>query len=215
MTIKYGILRARVVKLLHHTPDDPRPHLEVLVSAGTADYRLAVNVRSDDETNLLFHVEPDFQNALLTAIDALPVGLTLPASDDHRVRLDYQRGDLFDTSDMKNVAPKAIGDPNQLDDLVSAALNAAMATEGGEVFAFGNPWRPENKPDEYFHFRPGQGVHDLHMNQGSPAPHAGDDGVWQDGGLFVRIPGAPTQAFFFAFQSQVWTTDDITGRPTD
>jgi hypothetical protein len=41
---------------------------------------------------------------------------------------------------MKNVAPKAIGDPNQLDDLVSTALNAAMATEDGEVFAFGNPW---------------------------------------------------------------------------
>jgi uncharacterized protein YukJ len=70
MAIKYGVLRARVVKLLHHTPDDPKPHLEVLVTAGNVDYRLAVNVRSDDETDLLFHAEPNFQNALLTAITA-------------------------------------------------------------------------------------------------------------------------------------------------
>ena len=35
-------------------------------------WRLAVNVRSDDETDLLFHIEPDFRGAILDAIDACP-----------------------------------------------------------------------------------------------------------------------------------------------
>ena len=37
--------------------------------------------------------------------------------------------------------------------------------EGGKVFAFGNPWRPERMLDEHVHFRAGQCVHDRHMNQ--------------------------------------------------
>ena len=36
---------------------------------------------------------------------------------------------------------------------------------------------------------------------------------WQDGGLIVRFPGAPAVAFFFAFQTQTFTTDDTTGVP--
>ena len=73
---------------------------------------------------------------------------------------------------------------------------------------------PEHQKNQYFHFTPGRGLHDLHMNQGSPQPHARDDGVWLDGGLFVRFPGAATVAFFFAFQSQSWQTDDMTGPAT-
>jgi uncharacterized protein YukJ len=127
--------------------------------------------------------------------------------------MDYVRGSLFDTSAMRQVAATAVGDPNELDDRLSEVLERAMRTDGAEVFAFGNPWPPEHRPDQYFHFTPGRGVHDLHMNQGSPPPHDRDDGVWQDGGLIVRFPGAPAVAFFFAFQTQTFTTDDTTGVP--
>jgi uncharacterized protein YukJ len=213
MAIRYGVLRGRVAKLLHHSADDRAPHVEVLVQTPGGPWRLAVNVRSDDETNLLFHLETDFRHPILDAIDALPVGLTTPARDDHTVRMDYVRGSLFDTSAMRQVAATAVGDPNALDDRLSEVLERAMRTDGAEVFAFGNPWPPEHRPDQYFHFTPGRGVHDLHMNQGSPPPHDRDDGVWQDGGLIVRFPGAPAVAFFFAFQTQTFTTDDTTGVP--
>jgi uncharacterized protein YukJ len=56
-------------------------------------------------------------------------------------------------------------------------------------------------------------VHDLRMDQGSLPPHDRDDEVWQDGGLIVRFPGGPTSAFSFAFQSQVWTSDDTREAP--
>ncbi|HET7880196.1 MAG TPA: DUF2278 family protein [Acetobacteraceae bacterium] len=213
MPISYGILRGTVTKLLHHQASDPSPHVELRVQTQHGPWRLAVNVRSDDKTNLLFDIETDFRHPILDAIGSLPSGLTEPARTDHTRRLDYVRSGLFDSSAMRTVAAKAVGDPNELDDRISAVMQRAMQTQGAEVFAFGNPWGPEHKPDEYFHFSPGRGMHDLHMNQGSPPPHAQDDGVWQDGGLFVRFPGAATVAFFFAFQSQSWQTDDVTGRP--
>ena len=51
------------------------------------------------------------------------------------------------------------------------------------------------------------------MDQGSLPPHDRNDGVWQDDGLIVRFPGGPTSAFVFAFQSQVWTSDDTREAP--
>jgi hypothetical protein len=67
-------------------------------------------------------------------------------------------------------------------------------------------------PDKIFGFRPGNGVHDIHMNQGNSARFRDDDGVWQDGGLLFRFPGEDRWvATFLAFQSQAWHTDDTTG----
>ena len=70
MAIRYGVLRGHVVKLLHHDADDPSPHVEVLVETPGGPWRLAVNVRSDDGTDLLFDIETDFRHAILDAIDA-------------------------------------------------------------------------------------------------------------------------------------------------
>jgi hypothetical protein len=81
------------------------------------------------------------------------------------------------------------------------------------VYAFGERWGPEpGTPDKVFGFRPGNGIHDIHMNQGNEGRFAGDNGVWQDGALLIHFP-AQSQwvAFFLAFQSQSWHTDDRTG----
>ncbi len=67
-------------------------------------------------------------------------------------------------------------------------------------------------PDKIFGFRPGNGVHDIHMNQGNSGRFRDDDGVWQDGGAAVPVPGEDRWvAIFLAFQSQAWHTDDTTG----
>jgi hypothetical protein len=63
-----------------------------------------------------------------------------------------------------------------------------------------------------FGFLPGNGVHDIHMNQGNSRQFRGDDGVWQDGGLLLHFPAQDQWvAIFLAFQSQAWHTDDQTG----
>ena len=60
---------------------------------------------------------------------------------------------------------------------------------------------------------PGNGIHDIHMNQGNVGQFKRDDGVWQDGGLLLNYADSGWQwvAIFLAFQSQAWHTDDVTG----
>jgi hypothetical protein len=81
------------------------------------------------------------------------------------------------------------------------------------VYAFGQRWGPEDgKPDKIFGFQPGNGVHDIHMNQGSSGQFRGDNGVWQDGGLILHIAREDRWVgIFLAFQGQAWHTDDTTG----
>ena len=49
------------------------------------------------------------------------------------------------------------------------------------------------------------------MNQGNDKAHAGDDGVFHDGCLMFQYPTGRFLAFFMAFQSQSFDTDDHTG----
>ena len=81
------------------------------------------------------------------------------------------------------------------------------------VYAFGQRWGPEDGTrDKIFGFLPGNGIHDIHMNQGNSGRFVGDDGVWQDGGLLVHFPSVDRwTAIFLKFQSQSWHTDDVTG----
>jgi uncharacterized protein YukJ len=39
--------------------------------------------------------------------------------------------------------------------------------------------------------------------------HGGDNGIWQDGALFISLPSTSSwTAVFIAFQTESWTTDD-------
>ena len=80
------------------------------------------------------------------------------------------------------------------------------------IYAFGERWGPEGQRDKVFGFQPGNGVHDIHMNQGNAARFVADDGVRQDGALLIHHPGENRWcALFLAFQSQALHTDDETG----
>ena len=99
----------------------------------------------------------------------------------------------------------------------------AIQDEHATIYAFGERWGPEpGKADKHFGFLPGNGIHDIHMNQGNAARFRSDDGVWQDGALLLHFPaivdGEGREVFpeqwvgvFLAFQSQCWHTDDATG----
>ncbi len=105
------------------------------------------------------------------------------------------------------------GPDNDLSDRLAHYIERAKAETDAVIHAFGERWGPEQgKPDQVFRFQPGNGVHDIHMNQGNDAGHRGEDGVWQDGGLILRFPSTDQWvAIFLAFQSQAWHTDDVTG----
>ncbi len=127
--------------------------------------------------------------------------------------MDYIRGNLFDSGKIIPLAYDIPGPDNDLNEKISHFVERAMNDIDSVVYAFGERWGPEdNKKDKYFGFKPGNGIHDIHMNQGNTGSFVKDDGVWQDGGLLFYYPGQDQWVgIFLAFQSQAWHTDDETG----
>jgi len=219
----YGVLSGTVISKL----DSPaavqknpgsKPHYQILVEANNIKYRIAVNVKSDQRpSDLQFYLDDNYRHPVLDHIKRAPVGFTkLPGSAD-TAALDYIRGNLFDIDAMRIVPGILDGSNNDLNDIFTVYVEKAINTPGSLIYAFGSRWGPEeDKEDAYFDFLPGNGIHDIHMNQGNSGSHSGDNGVYQDGGVFIHYPDNDSWvAMFLKFQSQVVHSDDGDGGPIE
>jgi uncharacterized protein YukJ len=206
---RYGVLRAAVIDRRIETTDTP--HYQIRLRAAGADYRAAVNVRSQQSPPELLYLAVDaFAHPVLDLLRTLPDGFTELESHPGQPALDYIRGNLFQRQDMRPVPTAEPGPENDLGDFLDHYVRRALGDTNARAYVFGQAWGPEPQADKIFHFAPGNGVHDVHMNQGNDGRFAGDDGVYQDGGLLLQF-GDDWVAIFLAFQSQAWHTDDITG----
>lgn len=191
-----------------------KPHYQIHVLAAGVHHRIAVNVKSaESPSDLMYVLDADFHHPVLDGLSPLAPGFTAVPSQAGGLALDFVRGNLFDPADMRVIPTEQAGPDNDLHDLLDLYLQRAVAHGGSEVYAFGSKWGPEpGQPDAYFGFEPGNGIHDVHMNQGNSPGFAQDDGVFQDGALLLRDPAAGRWvAVFLAFQSQAFHTDDTTG----
>ena len=207
---KYGVLVARAIERRREGGTDS-PHYQIHLADGVgAGYRAAVNVLSaESPSELLYFVDDDLEHPITGALAGLTPGWHALGP---RGGLDFIRGNLFTRADMRALPPDVTGPDNDLADVLDHYVQRAIAEPDALVYAFGEPWGPESARDKIFGFRPGNGVHDIHMNQGNSARFRGDDGVWQDGGLLLHFPGESRWVgIFLAFQSQAWHTDDTTG----
>jgi len=209
----YGALAGQVVDRRAEGGTDS-PHYQIRVRGGDVDFRVAVNVLSQQEpSELLYVADEAFDHPLVQQLPALPDGFTSLPSQPGGLALDIIRGNLFDRQAMRPVPATAPGPDNDLADFLGHFVERAMADPAARLYAFGQRWGPEpGTPDQIFGFSPGNGVHDIHMNQGNSPQFRRDDGVWQDGGLLLHFPAQEQWiAIFLAFQSQAWHTDDRTG----
>jgi uncharacterized protein YukJ len=209
---RYGVLKGRGADAKAETGGDS-PHYQVRIDGGDTDYRIAVNVKSVGmPAELLYLVDDNFRHPVTTGLRALPDGFTALASRPDSGALDFIRGNLFNRRDMKPLPHNVPGPDNDLNEKVDFQVRRARRDPAARIYAFGARWGPEDAPDKIFHFAPGNGIHDIHMNQGNDRKHRGDDGVWQDGALLLQFPGEDRWvAIFLAFGSQAWHTDDRTG----
>jgi uncharacterized protein YukJ len=202
----YGVLKA--------APADTRrgdDHFQIRALALGEDWRVPVKVA-------VALGEPDAAMPLFQSQDRIPgdlaAGLAALAPGFHRLHarpgglaLDYVRGGLIRVSKFRRVVPDRPGAHNDLKDYL-AALIARAINEGAWLYAFGEPWGPEeDRADQVFGFAPGRGVHDIHMNQGSFGKWRRDNGVYQDGALFLAFPDGDWRLLFLAFQTQSFKTD--------
>ena len=209
MALNYGVLKGVVTGHLRDADDD---HYQILVRAGKTLHRIACNVKSSAPkapSTLLFQSKTSLPPGLTTKLKALQEGFTKLPSKPGGVAMDYVRGGIVVPKTMKPVPPDAPGVDNDLKDKLEAAVVKAMAQQGSVIHAFGAKWGPEKgKADQYFKFVPGNGIHDIHMNQGNSGKYKKDNGVFQDGALIISFPQDKWLAFFFAFQSQTFDTDE-------
>ena len=205
----YGVLKGRPVKTMFEPAGG---HLQILIGANGEKYRIAVNVRSMAvPPELRYSIFNNFSHPLIEQLGTLEEGITLKDAD-NPIGLDYIRGNLVNYRKM-NTAPHIDEQDNELADFVQLYIEKAIAQKDAVLYAFGQTWTGESKEDMYFHFTPGQGIHDIHMNQGNEGKWIDDNGTFQDGGLFIHFPkDNKWVAFFFAFQSQSFQTDEE-GKP--
>jgi uncharacterized protein YukJ len=209
----YGVLAGSVGDQRAEGGTDS-PHYQIRVRGGEADFRLAVNVLSQEKpAELLYVADENFPHPVTRSLPGLPAGFTPLASQAGGMALDFIRANLFDRQQMQPVPASVPGPDNNLADKLDHFVRRAAADSAARLYAFGQRWGPEaGIPDKIFGFLPGNGVHDIHMNQGNSQRFRQDDGVWQDGGLLLHYPAqGQWVGVFLAFQSQEWHTDDQTG----
>ena len=207
----YGVLKGKTKDTREGQGNSP--HFQVKVSDHER-FRIAINVKSQVEpSTLLYYVDDNFDHPTLRDLQQLPFGFKKLDSKTGGMALDFIRGNLFDTTQMKLLPYNVPGPDNDLNELLQKYITRSIAMQSSVIYAFGQRWGPENdKSDDYFDFLPGNGIHDIHMNQGNAPKWKTDDGPWQDGGLIFHFPDENRWvAVFLAFQSQCFHTDDAIG----
>jgi len=203
-------------------------HYQVTMQASGGPFTVAVNIQSVDGSEVLYDIVEDFTPPDLAGLQALPLGMTALTSEPGGLALDFVRSTVngvpMITKAQMTLLPKASAKAKgasaeeqmvqrarakALENAVVTLLNMTVADKDGVIYAFGSSFADSGKVD---------GIHDIHMNQGNPVGGAGggfsgDNGVWQDGALFINLPSKGTwTAIFIAFQSESWTTD-ASGNP--
>ncbi len=220
----YGVLKGRVFD--RKPASAQAEHYQLLVNRSSNSQRVAINTLSQTAPALvLFYHDDNFHHAITDAILAanLPNGYTeLRGKSDANVNvkgicLDQIRSNLFHLQDMKPLQPSAPGPDNDLNDKLDMIVKQAINDPSAVLYAFGEHWQDTTGADNYFpELSPSRGIHQIHMNQGNPAgsSYYTENGIYQDGGLLFHFPSqGKWVAVFTAFQSQMFHTDDVYGKP--
>ena len=204
---KYGVWVAKPVRVsaerAEQDPDSPHIHLFYDDgSGGNFDHarRASINAKSGSEiSELVFWLVQNFQHPIVDELRDLEMGFQRIPNLPGGAALDYIRGNLIELSTGRILPHDLSGPRDDIIDFVMPELQAAI-NRNATIYLFGEPYSDM------------QGIHDIHMNQGSQAQFKKYNGVWQDGGIIIHFPDEDRfSAIFLAFASQAAHTDEVTG----
>lgn len=210
MPIQYGVLKGHIVNPVILGKDNRHLEVKLKVPKETDQFRISINIHSlAYPSEVLYCIGEDFHTDHITILPNLKFGFTKITQDNIEIAIDYVRGHLFDPSVMKPLPNLEPGPDNDLYEKLSYYLDQAIEKQA-VIYAYGERWGPDFiRKDEYFEFLPGNGIHNIHMNQGSVEPWKKDNGIWQDGGILIHFEEEKRWiGLFLAFQSQSWCTDE-------
>ncbi len=202
---RYGVVRGRATQRIE--AGERSPHCHILLESQGQRHRISINARSRPAPNeMLYHVDGDYEHDVLRRLVALPDGFTPLIDRSKGPAIDYIRGHLFETWRMRPL-PVETTDCNDLNAVLEAAIARAIHEPDAAVFAFGHEL-DESPETTHFQPRAERVIKNVHMNQGDDRSDPHEQGVWQDGALFVYLPRAQRWiSVFIAFQSQAFKTD--------
>jgi uncharacterized protein YukJ len=181
------------------------PHYLIGLKAGGQKFQAAVNIQSEDGSEVLYRIDHSFVPPNPGGLASLPAGRTALHSVVGGLALDYIRSRvnnrlMVDRNSMSLLPVSQGAQSSDLHNAVVDLLDQAVVEGDGTIYAFGSFYQDAGWSG---------GIHDIHMNQGNPADnHDVDNGVWQDGAVFINLPATNHwMAIFIAFQSQAWDTD--------
>lgn len=204
----YGVWVGTPTKFVAQRDNDATPHgaLSFTDSSGRA-LSSAVNIKSSSpDSRLVFWINRNFDHPVLERLKKLPSGFTkLGGAEDRKPAdsegaeggaLDLIRGNLVKFEEGTVVPYNVPGNDNDIVDFLDPVMQEAVQRKA-KIFIFGGKYKSND------------GIHEVHMNQGSGGKFNASNGTWQDGGLvFYFADSDHWEAFFIAFASQTTHTVD-------
>jgi uncharacterized protein YukJ len=220
MTLKYGFVKCTVAggvrmkasRRAHETQYHLHANLNVPDGGGSSVWDVAVNVGTNDADDLLrYRLVFDFHHELTKTLAAAADGLRDLTGADALPALDFLRSDLLAETGRWRDSDVMDGGTDREPYRSLARLLENALDRAWPVYVFGR-----------LYTEGGDGIHDIHMNQGSSGSFVhreGDDSndhndVWQDGAVIVDMGDAGWTGYFTAFTQQVVPTDAL-GNPAD
>ncbi|WP_025706761.1 YukJ family protein [Paenibacillus graminis] len=204
---RYGVLIGRVVET-NPERSGRAPHYGLIVQTNEGEnYEVKINVRSKDRhmPDLLYIADEDYNASAITILPTMNFGFHDIDSNHSDIAVDYIRSGLFNPNKMQVVPVTVPGESNDLNDFIDKYMSKAKDEQDSAiVYVYG------------MHYEDGGlGVHDVHMMQGNTKYQADENGIFQDGCVLVHYTLENKWiAYFLAFQSQSWCTDNH-GKPTN
>jgi len=225
----YGVLRAniKVDEKESTSKKSGMSHYNLICEVPAEDnkeYQVNIDIQSSKSANVRMLVKRNFVTTNLPKklTDIAQGFSTLPSKAD-TLALDLIHQPIFPIDELKDSKPISA-------EQITETLNNLLSV-GNEVIVFGTLYDDDDhKHHEAYHhddesYRdhhmygarrhreqklPPRGVDDVHLNQGTPSTQYQhkDNGVYQDGALFIVNTEGGYNAIFFAFATQCFDTND-------
>ncbi len=203
----YGVWVGKPVRVSSErvVDDSESPHIHLFYDDGKGgkydgSKRASINVKSKSKiSELVFWLIQDFHHPITDHLRDLDKGFNEIQSQSGTIALDYIRSNLMDFSKGRILPHDKPGGHDDIIDFVQPELQTAI-NRGATIYLFGEPYSDN------------QGIHDVHMNQGSQGKFTKYNGIWQDGGIIMHFPDEDRfSAVFLAFASQAIHTKEVSG----
>jgi hypothetical protein len=218
MALTYGFLKCKVVsdpqlkssRRKHETQYHLHATLEITLDDGsTAQWDSAINVGTNDADDLLsYKLVYDFHHEIAGTLQAAKSGFSDLTGTGKLPALDFLRSDVL--SETGPWRQSDVMDGSAAAEPIASLLRLLRAAQANayDVYVFGRKYTD------------GDGIHDVHMNQGSSGSflnngvddHNDHNDVWQDGAVVVDLGKPELAAYFTAFTQQLVPTDNL-GNP--